>query len=862
MLEAWFRIKRQQNIREQQAEAILTGLGLDLQEVTVERDRRTVWIDVVADIPVKRDCPVPAYGSDVDGRYRILCVEDEPNEVVLTGRVKSIAVNKGMLVFYFGRLQEKTRRALARLSREEAITFLVLDDSLLLYLCGQPSPRLRALFECTLPFTFTEPYKATSGRVAPEMFYGRQQEVRDVLDPDGSSLIYGGRQLGKSALFTHVERMYHHPPHILIKYIDLNAEGIGRERTPDAIRPLLVREFKKMDVFEEEVLERIGYPRLREHTLAWLNENQERRILLLLDEADRYFESDSKNDFKETRGLKNIMEVTGGRFKVVFAGLHNVLRTTELSNHPLAHLKPPICIGPLDPREAQALIEEPLKAMGYRFEFIDLVGLILSWTNYYPSLAQLYCRQLLEDLTNPREAAFNVKNSPPYLIDYRHVKESYNREYLVQLIRDRFQWTLRLDQRYEVIAYAIANECLEESGQNGLVEGFTVQWVRTQVPAYYPEGFRGSASHRHIHVLMEEMVGLGVLQKVQSGDSDAADSYTLRSPNLLSLLGSREAITEELLRERMAPPEYDPSTFRSSYEGMLAPLTAAQVAELQGPQNGVSVIIATKAAGLDLLTSFLRKVFGTSRFSEAKAIQNHDEFAKTLEQKIKGRKEGTSLLLVQPETPWGFAWVEEAIEQTNRLVSPKSFFRVLFVADPERMWALVQQDATGFDALIRKGTAASNLGPWHEAALRQWLQDWEVAFGKQSKERVTELTGNWFVLLKLLYEHANADKARWKAKLEEIAEQLRQPAIVELLLLAFGLNGSDRQRVLHNLAVFDEGPDGVSTAGLSAVLDDVDETTVRQTLHWADALGLVDPVGEGNWHIDPVLGSLLRTLEL
>jgi len=41
------------------------------------------------------------------------------------------------------------------------------------------------------------------------------------------------------------------------------------------------------------------------------------------------------------------MEKTNRRFKVVFAGLHNVQRATKEQNHPLAHFGEPICIGPL-----------------------------------------------------------------------------------------------------------------------------------------------------------------------------------------------------------------------------------------------------------------------------------------------------------------------------------------------------------------------------------------------------------------------------------------------------------------------------------------------------------------------------------
>jgi hypothetical protein len=94
------------------------------------------------------------------------------------------------------------------------------------------------------------------------------------------------------------------------------------------------------------------------------------------------------------------MDQTGRRFKVVFAGLHNVRRTTTVSNHPLAHYEQPICVGPLlengEWREARALVERPLASLGYRFESPDLVTRILSQTNYYPSLSRSKCSCKIE----------------------------------------------------------------------------------------------------------------------------------------------------------------------------------------------------------------------------------------------------------------------------------------------------------------------------------------------------------------------------------------------------------------------------------------------------------------------------------
>ena len=55
---------------------------------------------------------------------------------------------------------------------------------------------------------------------------------------------------------------------------------------------------------------------------------------MLLDEADLFLESDAREVFGHVSKLKGLMDKTNRRFKVVFAGLHNVQRATRVSNNP------------------------------------------------------------------------------------------------------------------------------------------------------------------------------------------------------------------------------------------------------------------------------------------------------------------------------------------------------------------------------------------------------------------------------------------------------------------------------------------------------------------------------------------------
>lgn len=186
----------------------------------------------------------------------------------------------------------------------------------------------------------------------------------------GSCFIYGGRQLGKTALLLSVQREFHDASRGRIaKWIDLKANGV----LPDKVWQIIARTLK--DVPEVTILPSLSNAaapeKLVEAIARWLDANSDRRILLLLDKADQFLEADGNphgGDFVQTRLLKNLMERTERRFKVVFAGLHNVQRISRQQNHPLAHFGEPLCIGPLlddgELREAYALVERPLFSMG------------------------------------------------------------------------------------------------------------------------------------------------------------------------------------------------------------------------------------------------------------------------------------------------------------------------------------------------------------------------------------------------------------------------------------------------------------------------------------------------------------------
>ena len=87
-----------------------------------------------------------------------------------------------------------------------------------------------------LPFTRTNPYQADVAGLVPEcMFYGRRDELAAVLDRNGACYLYGGRQLGKSAILRHAERTFNTVDGQKAIYLDLKGAQIGMPRPPEAV---------------------------------------------------------------------------------------------------------------------------------------------------------------------------------------------------------------------------------------------------------------------------------------------------------------------------------------------------------------------------------------------------------------------------------------------------------------------------------------------------------------------------------------------------------------------------------------------------------------------------------------------------
>lgn len=548
---------------------------------------------------------IPTFGSQAGGSYGLfLCWERKTVDGLLQAvRTPGLRL-KPTVVLYFQTLKPAERRLLAEECRRKGTPHVIIDNAAMAYLGTREEARLDTVMHTCLPFTGSNPYTPFAlGDVPREVFYGRRDELRSVQDPHGPLFVYGGRQLGKSALLKTAMSDFRqaNENHVSI-YLDLKAEGVGEWRKADDLWRVLVSSLQATDVIDRKFSSKLSVPEtIVTHIEAWLDSDERRRILLLLDESDAFLDEDSrprsggKGQFKNVYLLKNLMNRSARRFKPVFAGLHQVQRFHKESNGPMAHVGAEIPIGPLPPAEAFKLVVRPLAAIGYRFASPDVVWRLLSHTNYQASLIQLFCKELVNDLKSHKLG----RSEPPTPIQAQTVDRVYENKELRGQIAQRFDWTIQLDNRYRVIALVAAWLNVAEDSAVA-----TIPALREQCADFWPIGFEG-VSPDEFRSLLDEMVGLGILVRSRQ------DRYGIRSPNVIRLLGTKDEIERKLVEssDLELPTVFDPARYRRKLSNKRrSPLTEAQAARMLASTSIPTVVTATSALGADRVVDALIEI--------------------------------------------------------------------------------------------------------------------------------------------------------------------------------------------------------------------------------------------------------------
>lgn len=806
----------------------------------------------VAATPVDRSY-VPQFGSQALGEYDITLAWDPASPSRLMDFISEGNRNRPNIIAYFGALSLAERRHLRTLTRTTAggkgFSPIVIDEATIGWLSHLAEPGWRFTQRVTLPFTTLNPYQPNAaGEVPEEVFVGRHDERARIENPTGSMFVYGGRQLGKSALLRRVEHLYTdlRPAEArgvtagkAAVYIDLKAAGIGEAQEPAQLWPLLGERLHNAGIIPGKNAPRSARD-VTAGILAWLNSEDSNQLLLLLDEADNFLTADSNSGegdvggFPVLNALKAVMEESRRRFKAVFAGLHQVQRFFDASNTPVAHGGDAIPIGPLRTHDASDLVVSPLSALGYRFENPELVWRLLLVTNYQASLVQIVCDALVRYLQKRQIPEAGGK----MVITVEDVRDVCSDPKVRDLIAQRFRWTINLDSRYRVIALVVA---LNSIGADPGVR-FSVDELREECEVWWPDGFRpDQLSRNEFERYLVEMHGLGILQPPEP------DLWALRSPSVIQMLGTRDRLEKEL-QEAQAhlerPLEYNPTMARhimGDSEGVAArrsPLTDYELTTLLKEAATAQVVFGSPALGIDRVVEVIQRQ--AQRETEQPAIVVDSLQSPNLKRIGAGGKRVHVIVDFSQSKP------DRNLAHICREFAARKNVTATVVVGPAWLEIL---DTLG-------GVPVHKLRRWSTAGLRAWYGS--PFDSPLDRARLHRATSGWPKLVEEVMAEFSDGRSP-QDSLERLATRLATPQRSKQILADSGVDLHAAKAWVDSIP-FSSDADGIDQLPVS-----VEDITQALSVNGAELLGRLETldvaIQDGdNWLLDRVVLAAAATL--
>ena len=541
-------------ITQEKLQAILKSLGFDVKSITLVSGNIHYFTVKLAKPPVESidsyGHPIHAFGSKATLQgFRVVWMPGLNSDDDIMDKCNALGMTRNTLIFADCKLQIDQKRALARKMKKAGASYVcaVIDRVLYMYLvCNYSRAKIRKmLMETMMPYAYYQPYVYDSATIMPpEMFIGRKDELESIKNPEGANIVFGGRQLGKSALLRKAK--------IDIDYdtngdraVLIDIKGLDYQKTAQKIAETLFDE----KIIKDELPATVDWSDISRALKKALNNVNTKinYLLLMLDEADYFIDSCESVNYSPFDQLKDVqLNVDPGRFKFVVAGLRNVMRFKNdmavSNNSVLMHLDS-ITVMPFKTQDAKMLLEEPLYYLGFRFndEKTHLVPMIMATANYFPGLIQMYCAKLIETLKD-QYAGYNENDTPPYDVNEELIQKVLADSDFQEQIRNKFMMTLKMgdDDFYYILALIIAY--LNRSSTKG--EGCSAEDILQVAQEFNTKRFN-QMSIEQINALLIEMCEMNILRMTFENGNNS--KYLFSRYNYNSMMGNQKEIEDQLV---------------------------------------------------------------------------------------------------------------------------------------------------------------------------------------------------------------------------------------------------------------------------------------------------------------------------
>ncbi len=686
----------------------------------------------------------------------------------------NVILESTIIVISLYPLNQKERKAFANYCKSHSRTILLIDPVFLLYLIANKEQYIafqpvRTYLHLAAAYTYHNPY--TGDRLDPppeEMRFGRENEIRQLLDySSGAAIIFGGRQLGKSTILQGVESNFRNPErHQYVLAYKVDGSVISEDNW---LKFGMYREWNTIfDFFIQSKLiepskEKPEIHDIKSQIKACFNNNKHLRTIVIIDEVDTLLNIDSAKDFPFIRELRDLVDSTKNRFKVIICGLQNVKRFDTSPNNPLKQLGKSLAVGIMSTSDALNLIKTPMEALGYKFESPLVANRILALTNRHPGLLQVFCYHLVDYLKNKKNL-----NNPigDYRITDNDVAQIYKHKDVRDVIKDRFAITLHLDVRYAIIIYSLV---LREYGQ----QKFSVA-VAQNTAGEWLEPLKGM-SQKQFNAILDELVGLGVLRKDEQ-------YYAIRNTSVLKLLGTPKEIEDSILSEIDHYESNDPLEYHrintQNNRTIPSPLTRRDEELIIGvAQNDskkfnelnaitdylktstVSVVSGSNALGLFALKDSLSGLYNRdnpmnvdSRISQYSVdsfnLKKYPKF-KQFEIRLKKLNDEVSdqpkILLIECDGKKSASeidtYIDYALSQTKELDKKTHPSRIIFVFQPLDIWHWLNYSV---GETKQEAMTFIRLAKWNQSALKAHLSYFDLNDRIEKSRAFEEFSRGWY----------------------------------------------------------------------------------------------------------------------
>ncbi len=239
------------------------------------------------------------------------------------------------------------------------------------------------------------------------MFFGRRHQIAELLLAVRNRAVVtvsGDKRIGKTSLLFKLKR-YLETPDVVAQGVDLPVY-LSLEQCADGshfFRQLLNKIAAEVGLSAED-REELGVDRVDGEIAArdvivelfyGLQDRRRRRVLLLLDEAQRLFHDLGSEGTRIAQGLRHLASEYPDVFGLIIAGV-DLMRygSTQGPNSDLLGIGRILVLGPLDEADARELISKPSRADGVMYE-AAAVDLICLYTGCRPLRIQRLCSDII-----------------------------------------------------------------------------------------------------------------------------------------------------------------------------------------------------------------------------------------------------------------------------------------------------------------------------------------------------------------------------------------------------------------------------------------------------------------------------------